>query len=253
MVRQILIVNKSTLLKTSKEVGQVYRALTTQLKRDFNPRWNTNIEIYIVKEADIKPTDEVLFLLDTSDVADALGYHDINDKFKAVGFSFIKTSLAAGDSWSSTTSHELLEMISDPQVNLIAEFDYNLGSSKSIPACMAYENCDPVENDEYIINSIKVSNFVFPEYFIKSTSKSQYDHMNTLKAPFTLSKGGYYAYFTEFGKWRQQFAKSTPRHQRSIKSYSRRYRRVLKHILRGSHDSDYNLPTSSDRADTTHS
>jgi hypothetical protein len=54
------------------------------------------------------------------------------------------------------------------------------------------EVCDPVQNDSYEIDGVAVSNFVTKRYYDPLAPKrSQFDWMRKLKAPFTMTEGGY--------------------------------------------------------------
>jgi hypothetical protein len=49
----------------------------------------------------------------------ALGYHDRNFSGIPFGFVFTELSREIGENWSVTLSHEALELIADPEVNLL--------------------------------------------------------------------------------------------------------------------------------------
>jgi len=49
-------------------------------------------------------------ILDDSDQAGALGYHDLTSDGLPIGKVFAASDLKAGTSWTVTASHELLEM-----------------------------------------------------------------------------------------------------------------------------------------------
>ena len=57
----------------------------------------------------------------------------------------------------------------------------------------AYEMCDPVEEDIFMVDGIAMSNFVYPSWFepFKHPPKTKYDHLGKLKKPFSMTKGGY--------------------------------------------------------------
>jgi hypothetical protein len=84
-----------------------------------------------------------------------------------------------------TASHELFEMVIDPIANLWA------GATGRTE--YAYEMCDPVEEDTFMVDGITMSNFVHPSWFepFKHPSGTKFDHLGKLKKPFTMTKGGY--------------------------------------------------------------
>ena len=62
----------------------------------------------------------------------------------------------------------------------------------------AFELCDPVQNDSYHVSvngtMVSLSNFIFPSWFNSEAKVPQnlpFDYMSNLKAPFTMSDGGY--------------------------------------------------------------
>jgi hypothetical protein len=63
--------------------------------------------------------DAVLYLWDDMDVDDALGYHGQNHAGIPFGFVFTELSKKLKEKWSATLSHEALEFIGDPEVNLL--------------------------------------------------------------------------------------------------------------------------------------
>jgi hypothetical protein len=102
-----------------------------------------------------------------------------------VSFVFVRTVLENGEPVSLTASHELFEMAIDPIANLWAES----GPSREF----AYEMCDAVEEDTFLVDGLPMSNFVYPEWFepFKHPRGTKFDNMGLLKAPFTMTKGGY--------------------------------------------------------------
>ena len=129
-------------------------------------------------------------IFDTSDVADALGYHELTPEGQPLGKVFAKTAQQDGASWTVTLSHELLEMLGDPDASL-----YALNQDSVSTKIYSYEVCDPVEDDSsgYKINNTLVSNFVFPEWFEEfwAANSTQFDFMKSVNMPLMLSKNGY--------------------------------------------------------------
>jgi hypothetical protein len=52
---------------------------------------------------------------------------------------------------------------------------------------------DPVEEDTFLVDGVQMSNFVHPSWFepFKHPPGTKFDHLGLLKAPFTMTKGGY--------------------------------------------------------------
>ena len=101
------------------------------------------------------------------------------------GKVFVETTLAAHEVVSVTACHELFEMVIDPIANLWALADDGTE--------YAYEMCDPVEEDTFVVDGIEMSNFVHPSWFepFKHPPGTKFDHLGRLSKPFSMTKGGY--------------------------------------------------------------
>jgi hypothetical protein len=218
-MRTITIVNQSSMVSPADLAAAVV-ALQLQVSQHFAAAWG--IDCNLQSSTDPNVAGEKIFLLDTIDQADALGYHTLDNTDAPVGFVAVKTTEDAGDHWQSTLSHELLEQLLDPDASCVAVVSFQ-GKATG----MAYEACDAVENDEYEINGVPVSNFLLPKWF-DSGAKGPFDYMGKLAASLTMSAGGYVAFTTTLKTWRQVFAKKCPDHQRAVTHLSRRHRRGLK-------------------------
>ncbi len=189
---QISIVNHSTAYADA-DIPALVAALQVQVSRDLPlggwPEAKLNL---VVPGENPPPGASVLALLDNADQAGALGYHDVTPDGYPVGKAFVKTTLADGGIVSVTVSHELCEMIGDPDINLVAEYDDPRGR---ISRLYAYENCDACEADSlaYDINGVKVSDFVYTSWFqqFRRQGSVQFDFMKKISAPFQLLPGGY--------------------------------------------------------------
>ncbi len=217
-MRTVSIVNQSSLVQHADLVAAC-AALQIQVSRDFAPAWGLACQVVPV-EGDV-PAGETITLMDDATQADALGYHTIDQADAPHGYVFVRPTIDAGDYWQATLSHELLEQLADPWVCLTATAPW-AGRN----AALAWEACDPVENAEYAINGVQVSNFVLPMWFLPG-SPGPWDFMRTLTGPLQMSAGGYQAYSTDLANWQQSFARETPLHQRAIVPYSRRHRRTV--------------------------
>jgi len=165
------------------DVKKLVAALEKQLERDFVPIWGYPAKLQVADKP--KPDEWQIVFLDDSDAADALGYHDLTKDGQPVSKVFVKSTVAAGEKVSVTTSHELLEMLIDPGAQMWAQASNGL--------FYAYEMCDAVEDGEYEIDRIAVSNFVYPSFF-ESWHKPRsvrFDHLNKVSKPFQTLKNGY--------------------------------------------------------------
>lgn len=224
---QIAFMNRSTVL-TDAQVQAAIAPLQTQISRDFCPYWHTDADLHFVgvnQQAD--PNMWWVGVFDDSDTAGALGYHDLTPQGLPLGKIFAKTDLTYGSSWTVTASHELLEILGDPEINRTV-FD-QLDTAKG--TLFAYENCDAVEDDSfgYMIDGVLVSDFVLPTWFINWQPSSKYDFQSKVSAAFGLLSGGYMSAFdipNNGNGWVQVNAQSVPQHKMIAPRGSRRERRA---------------------------
>lgn len=146
------------------------------------------------------PNEWLITLLDDSDQAGALGYHDFTPQGKPIGKVFAKTDLQYGYSIPVTLTHELAEMIADPYISRCEQ----TGARQAY----ATELGDPVERDEYGFKittigkpSVLCSDFVLPAWFIPG-APGPYDHAGHITSPLQVLPGGY-AQFIDVGGWHQ--------------------------------------------------
>lgn len=234
-VPTIAVINESRTAH-DLDVCLMVNALHKQVWRDFVPAYTTKraANIVFIPPKGIVPADAwQLVVLDNSDQQGALGYHDVTAAGLPLGKVFAKDDLLDGCSLSVTISHELLEMLGDPNIQGI----YQMQDASGEIVQYAYEDCDAVEDDSlgYKINGILLSDFVYPRWFSDPTQAKpgeQYDFMGKVTAPLQLLAGGY------IGKqiilngvpqgWTQVTAKHAPaKPAHKIKHGSRRHRRVL--------------------------
>jgi len=192
---KISVMNRSTVVK-DQDVKPVVAALQKQVHNDFGPIWGVDADLAIVPKGSHPASGSWwLVILDDSDQAGALGYHDVTSEGMPLGKVFAKTDLQYGEKWSITASHELLEMLGDPDINLTAFVQDSDTSGK----LYAYEVCDACEadSDGYDIDGIRVSDFVYPAWFesFRKPGSTQFDHGKTIQKPFDLRPGGYIGVF----------------------------------------------------------
>lgn len=179
------------------------------------------------------PTLVKAYFLPNSDVADALGYHDVDpqgDPYIRVFTEPILTNggtpLTGSLSISACASHEGCEEAVDPSCSATA--------TAPDGKVWALEDCDPVENDSYDVTlpdgtRVAVSDFVTPAFFGQQTasgqSADQYDYMSVLKAPFTLAPGGYAIVDNQqvFGETYPEWRKDTKKSE-AARTYRRLHR-----------------------------
>lgn len=165
------------------EIKTIAAALTKQVDDDFNPAWGCAAKVRVTNS----PADadwQIVFLND-AESGDNLGYHELTLNGQPISKVFVKTTLAAGQRVSTTASHELLEMLIDPGAQMWAQNDDG--------AMYAYEVCDAVEEEEYKIGDVWVSDFVYPSFFEswRAPRSTQFDREGKVSRPFETLRRGY--------------------------------------------------------------
>lgn len=203
----IAVKNLSTVIKDA-ELQAAVPAFQTQVSRDFvGSGWGLDATLqFFGKKEKVPAKAWLLGVFDNADQAGALGYHDLTKSGQPTGKVFAETTLKDGGLWTVTFSHELLEIIADPNINLCA-FD------EEARRLYAYEVCDAVEADSlgYKIDGVTVSDFVLPGWFEPShvTKGEAFAFKSKVKKPFELLPGGYIGYYDlAGGGWQQLTARA---------------------------------------------
>lgn len=151
----IVVCNRSATVADSA-IAAMLPALQQQISHDFAPFWQADATLHFCGSTEQPdPTHWPLYVLDHSDQGGDLGYHS-DDTGTPSAKVFAADDAQYGVSLSVTISHELLEMLADPQANRMAVDNAHL-----------LEVCDPTESDTvgYLISGVLVSDFVVPRYF----------------------------------------------------------------------------------------
>ena len=204
----IISVINHTKTITDEEAQKVLRAINRQIREDFEPYWSLGAEVQLEGKSTTRPDksdladmrgNAVIYLWDNIRVKDALGYHDRNHRGIPFGIVFTELSHDLGEDWSVTLSHEALELIADPEVNLLVMGPHPKQRGRDV--FHWYEMCDAVQTETYEIDGIKVSNFVLPLYFTSSNERGGRNDFlgrkyggKTLRS-FGVNPGGYVGFF----------------------------------------------------------
>ena len=208
----VALINASTVLRDD-EIRAVVPALQKQVSQHLAQVWGIDAALAFVPRGATRPPGAWwLTILDNSDQAGTLGYHDLTDEGLPHGKVFAGTDLVMGYNWTVTASHELLEMLVDPDISRSVHLQSETGGDK-IYAC---EVSDPCESDSYgyLIDGVLVSDFVFPSWFesFRAPNSSQFDVTQQLSQPFSLAPGGYILVMDANGAggWHQVNAATMP-------------------------------------------
>lgn len=199
------------------DLAAIAAAIQRQLDTDFGEAYERSATIGAASSAG--PTDWVLGLFADPDQPGALGYHDLAPNGMPFGKVFPLLDAQDGANLSTTIDHETLEMLED--------FSCDLARHGTDGHQWADEPCDAVEQDEYEIDGIKLSNFVLPGWY---SGRGKYDFLGKLSAPLTITPGGYAQYFDQQGWHQVTHQERQPRPYRQMlagRSARRRFARAL--------------------------
>jgi hypothetical protein len=163
------------------------------------------------------PGNWAMVFLDNADQPGALAYHDLTPDGLPVAKVFVETTLEDKQLVSVSASHELVEMLVDPAINMMT-------TGPDQETMYAYESADPVEELNFEVDGIPMSDFVYPAYFetFREAGSVQFDHMNQVQKPFEILSGGYQIVFKN-GKFSQVFG-SKDKEERFAKEDRRGHR-----------------------------
>lgn len=234
---QIAVINASTVL-TDSQVQSVVPALQSQVSQHFAPAWGVDANLTFIPQGSTPPPGSWwLTVLDDSDQAGALGYHDLTNEGLPLGKVFAGSDLKYGSEWTVTASHELLEMLGDPNINLTVFIQKPNDNSGRL---YAYEVCDAVEADNlgYKVGNVLVSDFVYPSWFedFRAPNSTQFDYRQQVTQPLQLLADGYIGIFdvTSGNGWTQLTAQKMThaRHRGEVGTRRERRRTIRAHWMK---------------------
>lgn len=142
-------------------------------------------------------------------VRGALAYHTVRNGAPAI-IVYAGTGDYYGYDNSVSFTHELEELAADPvTANVIQGWPYDYiwqeepnGSIKASFQVGIYgwfgEVSDPVESDYYLINGVRISDFITPAWF-NAGGGARYDFMGLCQQPFWIRPGGYAQFLSSDG------------------------------------------------------
>ncbi len=203
----VVIVNHPGSGANDADLPAIAAALQRQVQEHFAPYYNLTCTVSVA--ATPGPNDWCIGLFKDADQPGALGYHDMTPHGQPLAKVFPLLDAQDGGNLSTTISHELLEMLADAWLSKAVQDAHG--------KFWAYEVCDAVEDDEYVIDNIKVSNFVTPQYFEppQDLNGVKLDYLGNVTKPFEVRPGGYMQWYSSAGGWHQvEHNALAPRHYR---------------------------------------
>jgi len=179
------------------DFGALIAAMQMFVDRHTAPVWGTPARL-VRSKGFVKGAWAMVFL-DDADQPGALAYHDLTPDGLPQSKVFVKTTIENHDLVSVSASHELVEMLVDPAINLMT-------TGPDPKTIYAYESADPVEALSFRVNGIPMSDFVYPSYFedFHKAGSVQFDRLKRVRRPFQILAGGYQIIFKN-GTWSQVF------------------------------------------------
>jgi hypothetical protein len=203
--------NKAT-VPLGVDLDALIAAMQVYIDEHVAPVWGTPAKL--IKTTGFQKGAWAMVFLDDADQPDALAYHDLTPDGLPEAKVFVKTTLADHELVSVSASHELVEMLVDPAINLMT-------TGPDPKVIYAYESADPVEALSFDVEGIPMSDFVYPAYFedFHKPGSVKFDHQDKVNKPFEILSGGYQIIFKN-GKWSQVFGSEAKK-----KSFAREDRR----------------------------
>ena len=193
-VKKICIIPRTSSLSVPQATSAA-SAIQEQILKDFYPVWKKSAVITASSSPKIGYTP--VFVMDN--VAGGLsGYHFTED---GVPYAIVQ----AGPRWSLAASHEILELLVDPDADMRVH-----GTTPDGTGSCEYilEVCDPCQDIEfaYAIDGWPVSDFCLPRYFEAGTlpaSSAPCSFKKHLASPKQVLPGGTLAWVTPDGRAHQ--------------------------------------------------
>jgi len=201
------------------DFGALITAMQVFVDKHVAPVWGTPAKL-IKSTGFVKGAWAIVFL-DDADQPNALAYHDLTPDGLPQSKVFVRTTLKNNDLVSVSASHELVEMLVDPAINLMT-------TGPDPKVVYAYESADPVEELSFKVNGISMTDFVYPAYFedFHKPGSVQFDRLKKVRKPFQILSGGYQIVFKN-GKWSQIYG-SAPKKKRFAGEDRRGHRSELR-------------------------
>lgn len=195
------------------QMQKVIRAINIQIERDFEPYWGFGATLRLEghtarkgkRRFEFDPLDMrgdgVLYVLDKFN-KDLAGAHETDFRGVPAGVVYLDLSKGLQEDWTVSLSHEALEMIGDPQVNLVVQGPHPGARDRDV--FHWFEMCDAVQAQSYAIDGIGVADFVLPLYFTPSSEPGSRNNFmgavtrgkKSFDLPsFGVAHGGYIGYF----------------------------------------------------------
>ena len=168
------------------ELTQVAQAIQKQLVDHVRPVWDIDVaEVRAFPTAGRVPKDYWRATVrDRIRPAGAWSIHSF-----ANGQPFAEITF--GEGWTLGASHDLIEMLVDPQVQRI-EWGRSIRPGDEHDVAYMVQACDPCALTSYEIDGVKVADFSTPAFWTAAPgTKGKYSYTGSLSEPHEIIRGGY--------------------------------------------------------------
>jgi len=215
-LQAIYIQNNSTKV-TDAQMASMVSGLGILVPTFCNDWGLKTIRILTIPKNQAITTQVCIYIQDAPDVSGVIGYHGetsgrpygkvfVNPVLSNGGAVLYNNSVPNGITVAQCLSHEIFEMIMD----LYCISWWTMPNGKTL---VASEVCDPVQGNivKVVIGSTTIgfSDWILPKWTDTQATVGPYNYLNTLKAPYTMSKGGYMIQYSN-GKVTNVFGELVP-------------------------------------------
>lgn len=192
----ISVINMADPFVSDADLHSRIRAVNRQLTYDFAPYWGFTAQLRLegktgrkkhgFDQADMRG-DAVLYVRKPVRPSADDGFHTAHFRGIPYGIVYLDLSDELKEDWSVTLSHEALELVGDPELNLLVRGPHPTAKREVFHW---FEMCDAVQNESYTIDGISVSNFVLPLYFTSGDELGGRNDFLGTKTGTTAAKPG---------------------------------------------------------------
>ncbi len=204
-VVSVLVVNVSTTIDDDT-FDRAVAAVEAQVNTDFQPVWGVGASL-AARRLDLGGlranvdggTQAILYVGDhtsdpTAGISSVFGYHDRTRSGLPYAFVYLDVCTLRGEPWTCALSHEVLELLADPDTTSTAPGPAPEGSGLEGDVPFSLEVCDPTQGDRYEIDGVPVVNFVTRAYFGDGPVGAATNFLELDLPPFGVRPGGYTQY-----------------------------------------------------------
>ncbi len=179
--QDVVLIDSSREPVSAARLAQVAAALQTQIDRDFGAAWGALARVGVADRSHIPPGAWTISIVQVP--IEGLGVHLDRDGWP-------RAEVRAGEGWTISASHVLLEMVADPRGQRLMEGRDDCRSGARRVRYLV-EVCDPCRTFHYEIDGIRVSDFVTPDYYRAGAAPgTAFDFLRRLRRPLEVPRGG---------------------------------------------------------------